>query len=112
MRSVHALILCAVFAAAFPSFAHAQAKETVLYSFGTNGGSADGNSPFAQVVFDAAGNMYSTTLIGGVPDAGLCPMGCGTVFELSPTKTGGWTETIIHEFVAGVDGEGPYGGAL
>jgi uncharacterized repeat protein (TIGR03803 family) len=107
MRSVHALVLGAVFAAVFSPFARAQPKETVVYSFGTNGGSADGASPFGQVVFDAAGNMYGTTLAGGIPDAGVCPTGCGTIFELSPTNTGGWTETIIHEFVAGFDGAGP-----
>jgi|HubBroStandDraft_5_1064220.scaffolds.fasta_scaffold10905_1 uncharacterized repeat protein (TIGR03803 family) len=107
MRSVHALVLCAVFAAAFPSFAHAQAKETVLYSFGTNGGSADGDAPLGQLVFDAAGNMYGTTQVGGIADAGLCQEGCGTVFELTPAGDGNWTETIIHQFMAGIDGAGP-----
>ncbi len=57
--------------------------ETVLHSFG-NG--ADGVDPEAGLIFDAAGNLYGTTAGGGTYSG-------GTVFELTPTAGGGWTET-------------------
>jgi uncharacterized repeat protein (TIGR03803 family) len=39
----------------------------------------DGDYPFAGVIFDAAGNLYGTTYLGG---AHLD----GTVFELTPVN--------------------------
>jgi uncharacterized repeat protein (TIGR03803 family) len=48
--------------------------ETVLHSFGVL---PDGDYPFAGVTFDAVGNLYGTTDLGG---SNLD----GTVFELSP----------------------------
>src|SRR5205807_10152350 len=53
--------------------------ERVLYAF--QGGS-DGATPYAGVVFDAAGNLYGTTGSGGTGCSGI---GCGTVFELTPS---------------------------
>jgi len=52
----------------------------------------DGQSPESSVVLDAAGNLYGTA------DGGI--FGCGIVYKLSPTPTGLWTETIIHQFDA------------
>jgi len=52
--------------------------------------STDGNTPYASLIFDAAGNLYGTTYSGGV-------YGAGTVFELTP-QAGDWTETILHNF--------------
>lgn len=57
-------------------------KETVLYSFP---GGADGASPVAGLVRDAAGNLYGTAYFGG--DSGsLCSGvgGCGVVFKIAP----------------------------
>jgi uncharacterized repeat protein (TIGR03803 family) len=62
-------------------------NETVLYSFA---GGTDGAYPIAELIFDAAGNLYGTTAGGGANDA-------GTVFELSPGANG-WTETVLHSF--------------
>lgn len=42
---------------------------------------AHGAYPFADLVFDAAGNMYGTTLGGG---NAACALGCGTVFKITP----------------------------
>ena len=77
-------------------------QETVLHSFG-NGN--DGAFPEAGLIFDSAGNLYGTTYGGGIhcPDVG----GCGTVFELSPREGGGYTETVLHSFGNGTDGQYP-----
>ncbi len=64
--------------------------ETVLYSFGA-GGEGDGAYPYGGVIFDNAGNLYGTT-------ASTVSNGGGTVFELSPTATPPWTETILYTF--------------
>lgn len=70
-------------------------EEKVLYSF--QGGS-DGSTPFGNVVFDAAGNLYGTTLLGGEMHIGCEPAkGCGTIYELSPTGSGPWIETVLHQ---------------
>jgi uncharacterized repeat protein (TIGR03803 family) len=74
--------------------------ETVLYSFL---GSPDGIGPWAGLVRDAAGNLYGTTYRGGQYTSACYPVGCGTVFELSPpgASGGAWTETVIHNFTGG-----------
>ena len=80
--------------------------ETVLHSFG-NG--TDGAAPGAGLVFDATGNLYGTTAVGGI-HCGL--PGCGTVFALSPNGSGGWTETVLHSFGNGTDGVVPAAGLI
>lgn len=60
--------------------------ETQLHCFPGTG--SDGTYPAAPVIFDAAGNLYSTTYLGGINGGGI-------VFELSPSPSG-WTETILH----------------
>jgi uncharacterized repeat protein (TIGR03803 family) len=77
--------------------------EKVLHNFNNNG--KDGNSPFAGLIFDASGNLYGTTDTGGI--------GYGTVFELTSTTGGRWTEKVLHSFNNdGVDGTYPYFGSL
>jgi hypothetical protein len=51
-------------------------QETVLHSFG-NANGMDGISPNGGLIFDAAGNLYSTTLEGRIH-------GLGTAFQLTP----------------------------
>ena len=63
-------------------------KETILYNFIST---RDGQAPVAGVVFDSAGNLYGTTPGGGLYSN-------GTVYELTPTAKGQWTETILHDF--------------
>jgi uncharacterized repeat protein (TIGR03803 family) len=82
--------------------------EKVLHSFNDDG--IDGINPFAGLVFDAAGNLYGTTAQGGTDPCG--PLGCGTVFELSPMPGGGWTEKVLYSFGNGTDGAYPLYGAL
>jgi uncharacterized repeat protein (TIGR03803 family) len=80
---------------AFPAQAQ---TETVLYDFT---GTPDGANPTSRLTPDGAGNFYGTTFSGGLP----CE--CGTVFELSPNGSGGWTETVLYSFTGGSDGEYP-----
>jgi uncharacterized repeat protein (TIGR03803 family) len=73
--------------------------ETVLYGFcsGTNCG--DGFYPAVNLIFDGAGNLYGTTLEGGVSRFSNCGgFGCGVVFKLAPTSQGGWSETVLYNF--------------
>src|SRR5208282_2173298 len=72
------------------------------YSF--TGGS-DGGFPDANVIFDAAGNLYSTTQSGGA-------FGHGTVFRLTPSTGGGWTESVLYSFAGGSDGSEPFTGLI
>ncbi len=74
--------------------------ETVLYSFE---GNPDGAHSVAGVIFDAAGNIFGTTLQGGTSN-------WGTAYELSP-RQGGWSEQVLHSFTNGNDG-GYLNGAL
>jgi uncharacterized repeat protein (TIGR03803 family) len=57
--------------------------ETVLYSFT---GGADGGNPYAPLIMDKKGNLYSTTNIGGDLN-GCSGYGCGVVYKLTPSMT-------------------------
>jgi len=84
--------------------------ETVLYSF--KGKDGDGSYPSSGVVIDAAGNLYGTTLYGGSRTRCITA-GCGTVFKLTLTVGGSWTETVLHSFNDnGEDGTFPGGGVI
>jgi len=72
-----------------------QGVETILHHFT----GADGANPQnVNLVFDAAGNLYGTTIFGGPNSNG------GVVFKLEPDGT----ETTLHNF-RGPDGEAPHG---
>jgi uncharacterized repeat protein (TIGR03803 family) len=68
-------------------------SETVLHSF--TGGS-DGAFPEAGLIMDSSGNLYGTTGQGG-------PDGFGVVFKVAH----GGSETVLHSFAGGSDGEHP-----
>jgi uncharacterized repeat protein (TIGR03803 family) len=74
--------------------------ETVLYRF--QGGS-DGSFPYAGLI-EVNGTFYGTTEFGGGTGCDLS--GCGSVFAL--TSTG--SETVLHSFAGGTDGQTPIGG--
>jgi uncharacterized repeat protein (TIGR03803 family) len=58
-------------------------KLTTLYSFCPKTDCADGESPLAALVQGTNGNLYGTTQLGGVFGTILCPIGCGTIFQIS-----------------------------
>ena len=64
-------------------------NETVIYTFQNE---RDGVGPSGNLVFDSAGNLYGTTVLG---DYGLAGE---TVFELSPASDGAWTKTTLWQF--------------
>ena len=76
--------------------------EKVLYAFADG---MDGAAPAGKLIFDAAGNLYGTTVAGG-------SYGIGTVFELMPDGSGVWTEKILHNFGHGEDGSYPLAGLM
>jgi uncharacterized repeat protein (TIGR03803 family) len=77
----------------------ALAMGTILFALESNGyaakfkvihtfqGSTDGVVPEGTLILDAKGNLYGTTVGGGL-------YGAGTVFELSPNSDGSWTESF------------------
>ncbi len=63
----------------------------VIHAFNFLAG--DGSAPYAGLIADKAGNLYGTTSSGGTGVG----QG-GTVFELSPDGSSGWSETILYNF--------------
>ena len=74
-------------------------QETVLHDFGSG---FDGANPQGPLVFDAHGNLFGTTVIGG-------GLNGGTVYEMTPAN-GVWNETVLHSFGGANDGYLAYGG--
>jgi uncharacterized repeat protein (TIGR03803 family) len=69
---------------AFAKPAPAASQEKVLKYFGGRiHGKPNGFNPSGGLVFDDAGNLYGTTQDGGYPCSEQ--VGCGVVFELSPS---------------------------
>lgn len=76
--------------------------EVTLHTFNKDG--MDGCGPQGGLTFDAVGNLYGTTTYGGAYNY-------GTVFELTPSGSGNWTEIILHSFNKdGKDGFSPQAG--
>jgi len=69
-------------------------------------GRSDGGTPQSSLTFDASGNLYGTTNVGG--DSSCNSGGCGTVFQLSPTASGRWKATVLHTFTGQADGASPF----
>jgi len=63
----------------------------VLHSFCSRTNCSDGAIPRASLIFDQAGNLYSTTEEGGAQYE-------GTVFKLAPNANGNWRESVLHSF--------------
>jgi hypothetical protein len=86
-------------------------SEAVLHSFNGN----DGAEPLSGVVLDQSGNLYGTTVLGGlVPCPQTNTEGCGIVFRLAASRSGGWAFSDLHVFkgIASGDGSNPVGGVV
>jgi uncharacterized repeat protein (TIGR03803 family) len=68
--------------------------ESVIYSFNA------AIYPSGYLVFDASGNLYGTTQLGGSSE-------CGNVYQLVPGSDGSWTENTIYSFMCQADGYDP-----
>jgi uncharacterized repeat protein (TIGR03803 family) len=88
---------------------NASGKETVLYRFIGGLFNQKPKVPETGLLMDKAGNLYGTTISGGVSSCSAHgnPY-CGTVFKLA--KNG--KLTILHSFTGGSDGAAPYGGLI
>jgi uncharacterized repeat protein (TIGR03803 family) len=71
--------------------------EKVLYRFTSE---SDGSETTNVSACDQQGNLYGTTSLGGAS-------GAGTVFELMPSASGGWTKNTLYSFTGGIDGGTP-----
>ena len=94
-----AVLTCVLFL-----MASAQAQTNVVYSF-PEAGDPYGAGPMTGFTADSAGNLYTTTYNGGSQLS-------GTVVELSPNGSGGWTATTLYAFTGGSDGSNPGFGLL
>lgn len=77
--------------------ASAVVKYKVLHDFA---GGSDGGGLFGAVTVDAVGNLYGVTSGGGAYEQ-------GTVFKLTRSAGGKWTERVLHSFYYRSDGNGP-----
>ncbi len=83
-------------------------RESVLYAFKVSGGGYDGAVgavPYG-IARDGAGNLYGAAYYGGTGGSD----GNGVVFKLSPTVSGLWRETVLHDFGGGTAGGSPEAG--
>jgi uncharacterized repeat protein (TIGR03803 family) len=83
--------------------------ENTPYNF-TDG--LDGGNPTGGVTFDSAGNLYGEASRGG---SFACPeYGCGVIFKLAPSPSGGWEYAVAYTFdgIDGRKGTAPYGGLV
>ncbi len=66
-------------------------------------GNSDGANPYSGVIFDKAGNIFTSDLDGALNNG-------GAVIELSPSQSG-WAETTLYDFY-GASGIFPLAGLL
>ena len=101
--------LAIVFVLTILSTESAQAQTyTILHSFT---GGQDGGSPFTGLTMDRAGNLYGTTMIGGITGVNCPSNTCGTVFKLARHGSG-WIFNPLYSFAGGNDGANPYAGVV
>src|SRR5258708_38175394 len=94
-RMIARISRMAIFAAALMCAGNAYAGTfTVIHPFT---GGVDGGPSYSNLISDAAGNLYGTTVWGGSRN---CQDGRGGGVELSPPPGGGETETTNQTFLA------------
>lgn len=90
-----------------PSAGQTAWTASTLFAFS---GGIEGAVPKGAIVA-VGGALYGTTTYGG---SAVCfftsgPTGCGTIYRLSATAGHNYSETVLHSFRGGADGEGPGG---
>ncbi len=94
-----AALLSATWAGTGTPAAIASGPFRLLYGFT---GETGGEYPSTELVFDATGSLFGTTVLGGTWNT-------GTVFELKNSPNS-WRHSVLHHFTGGTDGGQPYGG--
>ncbi len=84
-----------------PPRAQGEWNESSLYAFECG---TDGAFPQSGLIFDATGNLYGVSL-GAFSNY-------SNVFELSPTKGGGWSESVVYAFSQLANGYTPTVGPI
>ncbi len=79
-------------------------KETVIYTFCSASGCADGSSPAGALIFDKKFNIYGTTVAGG--------NGSGVVFQLPTKGKQQDKETVLYSLGYMQVGAYPFGGIV
>lgn len=90
-RKSLSLFAVALSVAALVPFGANAARQHTMSSFCAKLSCADGSSPSADLVMDAAGNLYGTTAAGGTNSS-------GTIFQLSRGQDGRWQRKVLHSF--------------
>jgi uncharacterized repeat protein (TIGR03803 family) len=87
-------------------------RQTVIHTF--TGGDDGAVGSLGSLLFDAAGNLYGVTELGGANGAGavykLSPTPCGA--WLPPGSCGAWKTTVLYDFKGTPDAANPYGGLI
>jgi uncharacterized repeat protein (TIGR03803 family) len=73
---------------------------STLYTFGFTRGAF----PNGGLIFDASGNLYGSTTLGGPCTR---KQSCGVVYRLSPSASAPWKLTVLYFFKGYADGSGP-----
>ena len=92
--------------------ANGKFEESVIHRFSlSKSGFQDGMIPAGGLIMDSAGNLSGTTFLGGGHNEPVCQIdgqqvfeGCGTIFKLTPTANGKWSESFLHAFQDDTDG--------
>lgn len=96
-RALSFLLVLAVLITA-GALSQAQSNFTVIHAFT----GPDGDEPNSSPTLDRQGNLYGTTLVGGLT-------GHGVVYELTHVS-GSWILHPLHSFAGQSDGGNPYAG--
>lgn len=85
-------------------------SEKVLYRFEVQEGLLP--VPNGNLTISPRGALFGTTASGGISTP-ACHYGCGQVYALYPSNSGGtWTEQVLYRFTGALDGASPLGGLV
>jgi hypothetical protein len=87
---------------------------TQLYSYCAQDHCPDGLAEPAPPIWDGKGNLYGTTVEGGIGrPACYSSFGCGVIFKMTPNRDGTWAYHVLHRFASSsTDGQRPFAGLV